>query len=317
VQAQSLGDGFPWPAADVGEAARTQVGALPDGSLVVVDGLAFGVLDALAQAHAQRLRWVALVHHPLALETGLDAVQRRALHTSEAAALATVRGIIVTSARTVRDLAGYGVAPSAVRVVLPGTARAPLAAGSRAGVPLQLLCVASLTPRKGHRVLLQALAGLTDLDWHLQCAGGAHFDPSCAADIRAAIETLGLSPRVSLLGEVAHEADLARLYDGADAFVLPSFHEGYGMALAEALARGLPVISTDAGAIPDTVPADAGLLVPPGDVAALQAALRRLLTDAAWRGQLQAGARRARDTLPDWAGASAQFASALLHFAAP
>jgi len=89
----------------------------------------------------------------------------------------------------------------------------------------------------------------------------------------------------------------------ADVFVLPSFHEGYGMVFAEALAHGLPIVATTAGAIPDTVPGDTGLLVPPGDVRALSEALRRVVEDTALRTRLAAAARRAGRRLPDWPAA--------------
>jgi len=83
------------------------------------------------------------------------------------------------------------------------------------------------------------------------------------------------------------------------------------MALAEALAHGLPVISTTAGAIPDTVPASAGLLVPPGDTGAFTEALRRFLDEPALRARLAAGARKAGARLPDWPQAVAGWAAAL------
>jgi glycosyltransferase involved in cell wall biosynthesis len=139
------------------------------------------------------------------------------------------------------------------------------------------------------------------------------MDPACVSALAQAIDAHGLRERVLLHGE-QDEAGLRTLYAEADAFVLSSFHEGYGMALAEALAHGLPVISTRAGAIPDTVPDGAGMLVAPGDVAELRGALQRLMDDATWRAQLGAGARAARGDLPSWAQSSARFASALAGF---
>jgi len=272
------------------------------------------VLDALAHAHAQRLRWVALVHHPLALETGLAAAQRLALQHSEMRALAAARGVIVTSPFTARHLgADFGVPPERIAVVEPGTEPAPLASGS-ADDGLSLLCVATITPRKGHALLAEALAGLKDRPWTLHCAGSLTMDPACADALARTIARHGLEQRIVMHGE-QDEAGLRKLYQHADAFVLPSFHEGYGMALAEAIAHGLPVISTRAGAIADTVPPEAGLLVPPGDLPALRAALQRLLDDAPWRAQLGAGARAARTRLPGWADSSARFAQALQRFA--
>ena len=309
VEVQSLGAGYPAPDADALALARRVVERLPDRATVVVDGLAFGLLAEIAEAHAGRLRWIALVHHPLALETGLQPTQQRALHESERRSLATARRVIVTSAATAQALAGFDVEPARIRVVEPGTDAAPLAPGS-GGPGLSLLCVASVTPRKGHRLLIEALGGVRDRAWTLHCAGSLDLDPDCAAALAGAIEGAGLAARVRMHGE-CDEAGVQALYAGADAFVLPSFHEGYGMALAEALARGLPVVSTLAGAIPETVPADAGLLVPPGDVEALRRALARLLDDAALRTRLAQGARAARQRLPGWADRAQRFAAAL------
>jgi len=309
-----LGDGFPAPDGAALAQAEAVVDSLPDGTLALVDGLAFGVLDALAQRHARRLRWVALVHHPLALETGLREAQRQAFQHSERRALAATRGVIVTSPFTARNLvADFGVPPDRVAVVEPGTEPAPLATGSRDGA-LSLLCVATITPRKAHTLLVEALASLQDRPWTLHCAGSLTMDPACTHALRQSIARHGLQQRIVLHGE-QDEAGLRALYEHADAFVLPSFHEGYGMALADALAHGLPVISTHAGAIADTVPPEAGLLVPPGDVQSLRAALQRLLNDAPWRAQLRAGARAARTRLPTWQDSSVRFALALQHFA--
>ncbi len=280
---------------------------MPPGSLPVIDGLALPAFGDRLERLPQP--WVALVHHPLALETGLDAADAAALADVERRLLAAADRVIVTSPRTRRDLAAYGVADARVGVVLPGTERAPLARGS-GGPDLALLCVASLTPRKGHLVLLEALAALRELPWQLTCVGSPERDPACARTIARAIERLGLGGRVRLIGEQP-EAGLQPFYDAADLFVLASHHEGYGMVLAEALARGLPIVATTAGAIPDTVPATAGLLVPPGDPPALAKALRRLLLEPELRRDLAAGARAARDRLPGWAEAARAFAAEL------
>jgi glycosyltransferase involved in cell wall biosynthesis len=301
---------YPLPGTDTLERAAAAIAALPDGALVVADGLAFGALPDTAEQHARRLRWVALVHHPLALETGLSAADREVLFHNERRALAAAHGVIVTSPATARALAPYGVAPQRMRVVEPGTEPAPLATGSLPDGALTLLCVATITPRKGHAVLIEALAGLADRPWTLHCAGSLWRDAATAQALQQAIAHHGLRGRVQLHGEL-DETALAALYAAADVFVLPSFFEGYGMVLTEALARGLPVVSTTAGAIPDTVPAQAGVLLPPGDVPALRDALARLMDEPAWRARLAAGARAAREQLPGWPVAVARFAAAL------
>ena len=313
VDVVALDAGFPWPHAAALDRAAQQLAGIPNGALVVADGLAFGAMPGLAEQHATRLRWVALVHHPLALETGLSAQQGSALFDSERRALATARGVIVTSAATARELARYGVAAERIHVVTPGTHAAPLATGS--GVDpvrhgLSFLCVATLIPRKGHAVLIEALRGLQDRAWTLHCVGSATRDVDTANGLRSAIAEHGLGDRVRLYGEVS-AAELQSMYGQADAVVLPSYFEGYGMALAEALAHGLPVVSTTAGAIPDTVPREAGVLVPPGDAVALRAALAALLDEPALRTRLTAGARAARAGLPTWPQAQARFAAAL------
>ncbi len=309
VELHRLSATFPKPDAAALDQADTVLAALPEQELAVIDGLALGAMPTVAANHRNRLRLVALVHHPLALETGLTEVERRQLYASEREALRQVRGVIVTSPSTARALADYDISPEQCAVVVPGTDPAPLAQGS-GSAELALLCVASLTPRKGHAVLLRALARIKYYYWRLRCAGSADLDPATAADLSVLAETLGLSERLEFLGEL-DESALAGEYQQADVFVLPSYHEGYGMALAEALAHGLPIISTTAGAIPDTVPADAGLLVRPGDDAALAEALARVMTDAELRQRLATGACAARQHLPDWPTTCAAFAAAL------
>jgi len=309
VEVVQLGAGFPWPDAATLSQAAEQITAIPDGRTVVADGLAFGVIPDIVARHAQRLHWVALVHHPLALETGLSEAQRQQLLASEQGALAAARLVIVTSATTARALDGLGVPASHIHVVEPGTHLPPLATGSDDG-GLSLLCVATLTPRKGHQVLLEALAGLQDRAWTLHCVGSQARDAQTARSLHATITAQGLSGRVHLHGEV-DDAVLAARYTQADVFVLPSFHEGYGMVLAEALAHGLPIVSTLAGAIPDTVPLEAGLLVPAGDAQALRAALARLMDEPGLRASLAAGAQVARARLPSWAQAVSLFAETL------
>lgn len=309
VDQPQLPDAFPWPDDAARAAAARQVEALADGTLVVADGLAFGALPELAERHADRLRWVALVHHPLALESGLSEAQRQVLAGGERRALACARTVIVTSAATARALSAYGVPPARVRVVPPGTV--PVLASVRPvnAAPV-LLCVATLTPRKGHALLIETLAGLRDRRWTLHCAGNTERDPATAAEVRRLIARRDLAERVVLHGELA-DAELCALYRRADAAVLATSFEGYGMALAEAMAHGLPIVSTTAGAIPDLVPPSAGLLVPPDDVAAMRGAIAALLDDPALRARLVDGARAAARTLPTWPQSVAAFRAAL------
>jgi glycosyltransferase involved in cell wall biosynthesis len=309
VRVHGLHGAYPTPtAAERADAAR-RFAALPDGTRVLVDGLAFGALPEIMVAEAGRLRLVALVHHPLAEETGLAVEAAGRLAASERAALGAARRVIVTSAATAAALAGYGVEPGRCVVIEPGTDTAPLARGSGGASPV-LLSVATLTLRKGHALLFDALARIRDRAWRLECVGSDEREVATSAQLRARVEALGLSDRVFLRGE-AGPAALATAYDGADLFVSPSLYEGYGMALAEALARGLPVVATCTGAAAAMVGRDAGLLVPPGDVAALRAALARLLDDPALRRRCAEAAARVRARLPRWDQACAELARAL------
>ena len=308
VAVHELHDSFPFPTprarADAGRVLR----AIADGTAVLFDGLAFGALPEEAEREAARLRLVALVHHPLAAETGIGPGDAAALEASERRALATVRRVVVTSRGTARALARYGVSGNRIDVVEPGTDRAPLAGGSGGGT-LRLLCVAALVPRKGHDVLFHALASIPDRSWRLTCVGSLDRHPVMAESLRSLAGTLGLETQIEFAGE-ADSAALPAHYESADVFVLPTRYEGYGMAVAEALARGLPVVSTSTGAIADLVGDAAGIVVAPGDVKAFAQALAQIF-DTAVRQRFAAGARRVRDTLPTWDDAARRMDEAL------
>ena len=305
-----LGEGFPWPDEAARTTAQSRLLAMPAGRSIVVDGLALGVLPETASQLAGRNPLLALVHHPLALEWGLSVKQADALRASERAALAAVQGVVVTSAATARLVASdYGVPAERIVVARPGSDPALMSQGSQDGV-VRLLSVGAIVPRKGFDVLITALATLTDLSWRLTIAGDRTRDRNAAARLDADIARHALGDRIAAPGAVSPQR-LAALYAEADVFVLASHFEGYGMAYAEAVAHGLPVIGTSAGAIPDTVPPDAGLLVDPGDSFALAKALRRVIGDAGLRRRLASAARAAAPQLPTWRHSAEIFARAL------
>ena len=288
---------------------------LSDGTLTVVDGLALPDLKGAVSAHAGRLRLVGFVHHPLAEETGLSPAAARRAAELEAALLPRLCGILCPSRATAKAVEGCGVASGRIAVVPPGTLKPRRPPLRQRGRVRQLLCVASLVPRKGHLVLVQALARIRDLDWRLLCVGSLRRDPRNVRAVRRMISATRLDRRITLAGE-RPQRSVAKAYRAADAFVLPSFHEGYGMAYAEAMAHGLPVIATDAGAIAETVPCRAGLLVPPGDPAALARALRHLIAEPALAARLAAGSRAAGARLRDWPQTTAEWERACNRLAA-
>jgi glycosyltransferase involved in cell wall biosynthesis len=240
------------------------------------------------------------VHHPLALETGLSASQAKRLHDSERAALRAVRRIVVTSEATRNRLADYSVPAMHIDVVCPGCDPAPLAPRrGLTGGTRELLCVATLTQRKGHVLLIEALATLAHRDWRLTCVGSLARDAGVAQSVERSVQLHGLEGRVLLAGELSATA-LQQCYLASDLFVLPTLYEGYGMVVAEALSFGLPVVATRTGAIPELVGVAAGRCVRPGDVQALRNALEEMLDVPGALAACAAGAEQRRTGLPRW-----------------
>jgi glycosyltransferase involved in cell wall biosynthesis len=298
VDVRALHASFPHPTPAALEHASRVLAGIGNGTCVLVDGLAFGAMPDVIEREASRLRIAALIHLPLGADLSIDRETAARLAATERRALDAAALVIVTGPATLSLLAEYGIARDKVVVVEPGTTRVPLARRPGGG-PLKLLSVATLHPGKGHEILLNALATVAEQDWRLTCAGSVTRHAATADRVRAALRRLGLEERVALVGEL-DDAALCHCYDEADVFVLATLQETYGMAVAEALAHGLPVVATRTGAIPDLVGDDAGLLVPPGNTEALADALARVLGDARLRARLTEGAWRARDRLPSW-----------------
>lgn len=287
--------GFPEPiGAEVEQAlAALEVTRGP----VLADGLALGALPAERLSPGLRARLVALCHHPLGFETGLPADRAAVLLASEARALAAAAQVVTTSHATASALRDrLGVPEGKITVAPPGFDPAPPA--PRRGDPPMILGVGAIIPRKGWDVLIEALAELTRRPWRATIVGAADRAPETAARLRARLARHGLTERVSLPGAVEPQA-LEALYAQADLFCLPSLHEGYGMAMGEAMRRGLPVVATTAGALPEAADG-AARLVPPGDPKALAAALAGLLDSRRARDALAAAARRRAARLPGW-----------------
>lgn len=306
----NLGDGYPWPSQATLTIAQARLESVPDNDPIIIDGLAFGVLPDVAFKLRERHPLVALVHLPLALEFGLSAQQIVLLRESERAALQSAARIIVTSNTTAWHLvAHYGVMSELIVVAPPGVDRVPMARGSSNGV-VQLLSIGAVVPGKGFDLLVRALAMLADLPWNLWIVGDRTRDVRTVAALDDTIALYGLSGRIEMFGSVSHHR-LEQFFDGADLFVLASRYESYGMAYTEAIAHGLPIIGTTAGAIPETIPAGAGLLVPPDDQEALASALRCLIERPEERLKIATGARKAICQLPNWVDAARAFARSL------
>lgn len=299
VRHLALPAGFPYPDDDALDETRARLANSVADEVLLIDGLALGAVPP-SLVESLRSPVVALVHHPLGHESGLDADVARAFIDNERAVLEYARHVIVTSPTTGRVLtADFGVEPSRITVALPGTSKAARATGSSADGPCQMLAVGAVSRRKGYDVLIEALASLRDLDWQVTIAGADDRAPDVAADVRARIEAAGLANRIRMLGSI-NAAALAELYATADLFLMPSLYEGYGMVLAEAMARGLPIVCTTGGAAAETVPDDAGIKVPPGDAGAFASAIRSVLHDPAARARLGRASWAQGQALPDW-----------------
>jgi glycosyltransferase involved in cell wall biosynthesis len=298
--------------ADLDETDRLLCAA-SKGAVLLIDGLAYGAIPARRIDGLGRTI-VALVHHPLFLETGLSARRRAELLALEKAALARAARVIATSTATARLLKGHFDVPArSVAVAEPGTEPRPRARGTAA--PTQLLAIGAVSPRKGYDLLAAALSELAHLDWRLTIVGALDRSPDCVARLRDAIAASGLDERIALAGQVS-EVHLAELYDRADVLVSPSLFEGYGMVLTEAMAHGLALVASTGGAAAETVPEGAGIKVPPGDVDALRDALRRVIADPGARQALADRAWAAGQKLPRWSETAARVAAVLKDAAA-
>jgi glycosyltransferase involved in cell wall biosynthesis len=287
-----------WPrptAADQVALART-LAALPGGALVLVDGLVASAVPDVLVPEAGRLRLVVLMHMPL----GDDA---------ERAALSAAAAVVTTSDWSRRLLVDrYGLPVARVHTAIPGVDAADLTTGDDAGS--RLLCVAHVQPHKGHDVLVEALATLADLRWSCVCVGSLDRDREFAKTVRRRA-----GHRVRFVGARAG-ADLEAVYADADLLVQPSRREAYGMVVSEALARGIPVVATAVGGLPEALGhaqdgSLPGVVVPPDDPAALGAALRRWLSEPAARTRLRKSARMRRTTMPNWASTARIVSKAL------
>ncbi len=313
IRLVTLPDGFPDPGEAAMRVALAQLQMLPAEMPVIVDGLAFGALPTEGVAR-MAAPIIALVHHPLALETGLDAAVAAALRARERDNLGYARHVLVPSPHTKAVLvAEYGVAADKITVLVPGIDRVAEAASVKADPPL-ILSVGILHPRKGHDVLIAALAAIGDLDWQAIIVGNP-WDAAHVADLGWRIADAGMAGRIRLAGAV-EMAERDRLYGAASVFALATHYEGYGIVFNEALAQGLPIVTCRTGAVPDTVPPDAGLLVGVDDAAGFAGALRRVLEDRGLRAGMAAAAARAGAALPGWDDVARRAAAVLAGVAA-
>jgi glycosyltransferase involved in cell wall biosynthesis len=316
VDTLGLDPRFPMVSDQVRELTSQRLTNVAPHHQLVIDGLALGALGEHARLIANKRAFIALVHHPLALESGLDADTAQALRHSEQRALSYAQGIIVSSPTTKQTLVDdFAVDPHKIVVIVPGTDQPTTLAKQTSRVSdathrVQLLSVGAIVPRKGFDVLIDALAGLGHLNWHLTIVGDDQRAPQTSAALRQLIVQHGLEQRVSLTGTQA-ASELAEHYARADVFVLASRYEGYGMAYTEALAWGLPVIGTNAGAGSDTLATAGAQTVPPDNTQALAQVLDDLIGNAGRRADMRLAALAYAKTLASWQDSGRRFADTL------
>jgi len=264
---------------------------------IFIDGLAFG---ALPPGFLDDIEppVIGLVHHPLALESGIALARKRQLIVSERCALARAEAVVATSHLTARVLRhDYDVPATSLVVAEPGTEPAGQSLGT--GAPFTMLAVGALIPRKGYNVLIKALGQLDHDNWMLTIVGSPDHDPVEANRIRKQILASGLRRRITLAGRVPAD-QLEQLYKHADLFVMPSYYEGYGMVLGEAMARGVAIVCTTGGAAVETAPDEAALKVEPGNAPALAAAINRMMSDKTLLEAKRKASWEAGQRLPRW-----------------
>jgi glycosyltransferase involved in cell wall biosynthesis len=301
IAALDLPTGFPNPSPDAKRRTAECFAALPDGALVLSDQLCLSVLPDLVASLKHRMQLVIIVHHPLALEGYAAEAAPDDLMRQEARSLRNAALVIVTSETTGRTLIGeYGIDARKVVVAPPGTDPQLPATGGDSHVA-RVLSVGAVVPRKGHDLLVRALADVADLSWRALIVGSLTRAPQHVAMVRRLISASNLEARIELAGELT-SSELERKWNSADVFASASRHEGFGMAVSEAIARGLALVTTHAGAVGDRLPAEVCCLVPTGDEMALAEALRRVVADTSYRARLRDAARSYSLRLPSWEG---------------
>lgn len=282
-------------------AARTAWSALPADCVRLIDGLALPAFQGLPMHDV-----TALVHHPASMETGVadDVLQR--LFATENEMFRDVPRLVVTSEQTADLVAKtFLIARDRIGVIIPGEDDLPRSRGST-GAGCEIFSVGALIPRKGHDVLLRALARLTDLDWQLTIAGSPARDPVYVHGLHALVDELQIAQRVNIVDTASED-----LWGRADLFALMSRFEGYGVAIAEALRRGVPVAVTNVGAVPNLVGPEAGIVVQPDDTEQYSKAIRRMIFDDVVRRDMAEVAWKSGQTLPRWNEQASRLAGVL------
>ncbi len=271
-----VGSDWPWDQIpDLEKTSHYFFENLGYGSCIIVDSLVVGSMYKVIREFTDRLIFLGLIHLPASYNV-LSGVHGK-LADEELQGLHHTRMVIVTGQFTGDLLRNAGLIPAKIRIVEPGTEQFPRKRHYNA-VPSQLLCIANFTKFKAQDILIRALHKLTGWEWTLHLYGDTDREREYGIAVRSLIQQLNLEHRVKIHGIVERD-EISSVFLNSDLFVMPSLFESYGMTLTESLAHGIPVVSTFAGNIPNTVPDGMGLLTEPGNAEQLGDAIRSLLDD--------------------------------------
>jgi glycosyltransferase involved in cell wall biosynthesis len=253
-------------------------------------------------------RIIALVHHLIhPLKAGISSSVEKYFETLY---IRQADFAIANSEFTASEISALGFDRQRISIVYPGIGRITPRPSSPNNETLKLLSVGFLEERKGYHVLLEALKDI-ETDFELNIAGDDKINPEYTSLIKKKIDEYELSDKINILGHVNHEL-LNELKSEADVFVLPTLHEGFGIAALEAAAYGLPVITSAAGAIPEIfADGEDAVLVKPGDPAMLRTAINTLLINEGIRAKLASAGPQNRFAHRTWDNVGSDFVEAV------
>lgn len=310
---------FPAPDAAVLAEIAALFDAIEPGAVLVMDHI-YGCM-LLPVLHDRPFKLVLIYHHAMVEERGaglLPSHPQRARsegaggtgqNATEQSALQLASAIVVTSDESREYVTRhYGIAAQKIITGKPGNDPAPQSPAHEAGA-WHLLCVGAVIPRKRYEFLVEVLAKLERSDWSLTIVGNSERYPEYAADLQGLIDAGGLSGHIELTGELTTPA-LEAVWGRTHLYVASSFYEGYGMAISEALCRGVPVISTPSGAVAGWA-GEAATLVDADDPQDMAARIAAMMSDIATYGAARKKAMRFAAALPSWQENMAQVGEGL------
>jgi glycosyltransferase involved in cell wall biosynthesis len=312
VSVHELDADFPFPSSDSLIRCKHVFKTIPAGDPILIDSLIFGSIpDILGDLHAKN-PIVAIIHLPLSKNPNYSPSIQAQLARQEKVAFRYTDKVVAVSDFTKQLLAEYNVDPSIIKVINPGVS-AVSQKTDFPGCPEKLLCVGSYLPGKGQILLVEALAKIKSLPWTLNMYGIKEFDRAYVQNILTKIKIEGLSDRIFMNSPVSNE-ELHNCYLNADLFILPTYFENFCMSLNDALAHGLPVITTNGSGIPYSVPGNMGLFVRHGNVPELSDAIRKLLTDPIIYKEIYTNASQYCKSAKTWIDAINQFHALIFEF---